>query len=342
MDEGKKEHEHHENHESHESHEHVNHVEHHQKTATEKIRQNPWILSSIVLGILAIVLLISMFSSGGISASDAGNKLIDFYTSMGVQNLTLLSVQETSGIYAVNISYKGQVVPLYITKDGKEIIQGITPTETSSSSNSNTPQANVPKSDKPTVELYVFAYCPYGLQMEKAIIPAIKLFGSDINFSIRQIGAMHGDFEKLEAQRQLCINKYYPTKYLDYVSAFASSSQIGACSGDATCLTPLLGSVYSSLGIDASKINSCIPTDGLTMYNKEVDNANAMGISGSPTLVINGVQASSDRSSEAAKGVICNSFSTVPSECSTTLSSTATSPGFGSSSSSSSSSASCS
>ena len=55
MDEVKKEHEHH--HEpTHEAmHEHVHeHVEHHKKTVTEKIRTNPWILASIILGILLI------------------------------------------------------------------------------------------------------------------------------------------------------------------------------------------------------------------------------------------------------------------------------------------------
>ncbi|VVB82444.1 Uncharacterised protein [uncultured archaeon] len=332
MDEEKKEHEH-----------VAEHVEHHKKSHTEKIRENPWIISSIVLGILSLILLISMFSGNftgnAISASQAGEKLLGYYNSMGVSNLTLDSVKEVSGVYQVNLDYKGQIVPLYITKDGKNSIDSLTPLESSSSD--STTQQEVPKADKPIVELYVFAYCPYGLQMEKAIIPVVKLLGNTIDFRIRQIGAMHGDYEKVEAERQLCIEKNYPSKYLDYISTFAADTTIGACSGDATCLTPLLSSIYTKLGIDASKINACMTTDGVTMYNNEVSNAQSMGISGSPTLVINGVQASADRNSEAIKGVICNSFNTVASQCSQTLSTTAASAGFGSGSSSSSSSASC-
>ncbi|VVB82508.1 Uncharacterised protein [uncultured archaeon] len=226
MDEVKREHEQH--------HEHVHeHVEHHKKSTTEKIRSNPWVLASIVLGVLALVLLISMLSSGNISANDAGKKLLNYYTGMGITNLSLSSITEVSGIYQVNLDYKGQIVPLYITKDGKNIITSLNPTETDSSS-SNTQSATVPKSDKPTVELYVFTYCPYGTQMEKAIIPVVSLLGNKIDFKIRQIGAMHGDFEKIEAQRQLCIEKNYPTKFLDYVLAFDSDS---SCStGDAACL----------------------------------------------------------------------------------------------------------
>ena len=34
--------------------------------------------------------------------------------------------------------------------------------------------------------------------MEKAMIPVVKLLGDKIDFTIRQIGAMHGDFEKLK------------------------------------------------------------------------------------------------------------------------------------------------
>ncbi|VVB82507.1 Uncharacterised protein [uncultured archaeon] len=80
-------------------------------------------------------------------------------------------------------------------------------------------------------------------------------------------------------------------------------------------------------------------SDGVTMYNTEVTNAENQGVSGSPTLIINGVQASADRSPEAIKGVICNAFNTVPSACSQTLDTNQASAGFGSGSSSSSSSA---
>jgi len=208
-----------------------------------------------------------------------------------------------------------------------------------SSSSTSTTTTEVPKSDKPTVELYVYSYCPYGLQMEKAIIPVVELFGDKIDFKIRQIGAMHGDYEKVEAQRQLCVEKNYPDKFLDYLLAFAEDT---SCStGADTCLTAKLTSLYTELGINANTINSCMTSDGVTMYNAEVSNANSEGVSGSPTLIINGVDVSVNRNPEAIKGEICNAFNDVPSECSTTLSTASASAGFGSSTSSSSSSASC-
>ncbi|VVB83303.1 Uncharacterised protein [uncultured archaeon] len=324
-------------------HEQEHSHEHHKKNLTNHFRENPWVLSTLICGVLVAVLLISTVTgglTGNISSKAAGEKLLKFYQSVGIENLSVDSVKQVSGLYEVDLSYKGKIIPVYITKDGKSFTESLTPTgdnsPSSSNSNSNT-QTTVPKSDKPKVELYVFAYCPYGTQMEKAMIPAVKLLGDKIDFTIRQIGAMHGDFEKVEAQRQLCIDKNYPDKYLDYVLAFDSDS---TCStGDASCVATKTGSIFSKLGIDASKINSCMTSDGLTMYNSEISNANSKGVSGSPTLIINGVTSQADRSPEGVKGAICSAFNNVPSECSQKLDTNQASPGFGSGTGSSSNSA---
>lgn len=319
---------------------------HKKSNLTEDMRKNPWILSTLVCGILSVVLLISIFSGGltgnVISAKSAGEKILTFYQDMGVEGLTLDSVNEVSGLYEVNLKYNGRVIPIYVTKDGKAFTDSLTPTEdSSSSSNQDTQQQEIPKSEKPIVELYVFTYCPYGLQMEKAMIPVVKLLGNKIDFKLRQIGAMHGEYEKIEAERQLCIEKNYPDKFLDYVLAFAEDTEIGSCSGDATCLVPKLNALYTKLGIDSSKINSCISSEGEKLYNAEVSNSNSKGVSGSPTLIINEVNAQASRSPEGIKGAVCSTFSEVPSECTQTLDNNQASAGFGAGTSSSSTSASC-
>jgi hypothetical protein len=330
MEEEKKEHE----------HEHTHAQEHPKKTNfTDKIRENPWILSTIICGALIIILLAATlsgnFTGNVVSKEKAADNLMNYLQNNIDSTITLVSVSEENGLYLANVEYQGQEIPVYITKDGSSYTTTLVPLVESSSQAQQTTE--IPKADKPSVELYVFTYCPYGTQMEKAILPAVKLLGDKIDFKIRQIGAMHGEYEEIEAKRQLCIEKNYPDKFLDYVSAFIGDAAIGACNGDATCLTPKLNAIYSNMGIDASKINSCMTTDGVTMYEAEVENAGAKGVTGSPTLIINGVSASASRSPEAVKGVICNAFNDVPSECSTTLSTDQASAGFGTGTSSSSS-----
>ena len=301
---------------------------------TDKFRENPWILSTLVLGIVSLILIVGNFSGvfGGmtgnvISSNDAGQKLLSFYEATGAEGLTLNSVEEVSGVYQVNFEYQGAVVPIFVTKDG-QLAGSLSQIKTDVNS-SSTSQEEVSKSDKPKVELYVFTYCPYGLQMEKAMIPVAKLFGNKIDFKIRQIGAMHGEFEAVEAKRQLCIEKEYPSKYLDYVDVFAKDTSIGSCNGDATCLAPKLNSLYSKLDITGNKIDSCMKTSGDSLYTAEQDNSQANGVSGSPTLIINGVVAQVSRNPDAIKEAVCSAFNAAPSECSQTLSTESASAGFG-------------
>jgi len=84
-----------------------------------RLRTNPWILSTFVLVILAVVLLAGSvgnfsFTGNAISADEAGNILMSAYPGISVD-----SVKEVSGVYQVNVLYDGQVIPLYVTKDGK-------------------------------------------------------------------------------------------------------------------------------------------------------------------------------------------------------------------------------
>lgn len=303
------------------------------ETLTFRMRENPWILSTFVFGLLVLILLIpfSGLTGNTISEKDVGTKLVDYLSSVGYSGFVVENVKNSNGVYLINTTYQGEAVPFYVTKSGYIIgnnLVSITGDATSSSS-SNTQTQEVPKTTKPSVELYVFTYCPYGLQMEKAAIPVAKLLAGKIDFKIRQIGAMHGDYEKVEAERQLCIEKNYPTKFLDYVLAFAENSEIGSCSGDATCLTPKINSLYTKLGIDKQKINSCMTSEGETLYNAEVQNSNSKGVSGSPTVLINGVSSSVSRSPAGVLDAVCQAFGTVPESCATQLSSISSVAGFG-------------
>ena len=114
---------------------------------TEKFRENPWILATFALGSVALVFLIISLSASitgnAVSGDIAGQKLVDYYTSLGVENLTLDSVKEVSGLYQINVLYNENVIPLYMTKDGKNIIEGLTPAEQEEEESPQTPDKTV-------------------------------------------------------------------------------------------------------------------------------------------------------------------------------------------------------
>jgi hypothetical protein len=214
------------------------------------------------------------------------------------------------------------------------------PAQQQKQANAQPQQANVPKSDKPKVELFVMAYCPYGLQMEKAYLPAWNLLKDKADMTIKFVSyAMHGLKEVEENTRQYCIQKEQPSKFQAYLKCFYTGAN-GQAPDYKTCM--------QQAGVSASQVDSCYSkTDKqfgiMAKYNDQASwlsgqfpifpihqsENDQYGVQGSPTLVINGVQSNVARTPEAVKQAICNAFNNKPSECNTNLDNSSFQPGFG-------------
>ena len=196
------------------------------------------------------------------------------------------------------------------------------------------------------------AMCPYGTQAEKGIIPALEALGNKIDFHLRFVSySMHGKNEIDENTRLYCVQKEAPKKLYDYMKCYLNENDPSKWE-----------SCISEVGIDKSKIDSCISSvdsefkitelynDKSTwnggrypQYNVDKGLNDEYGVRGSPTLVINGQVVKSARDSASYLDTICQAFNNAPEECGTKLSSTSPNPGFGyGSSGSSGSSGSCS
>lgn len=305
------------------------------KSITEKCRKNPWIVSTVILAIAVLFFLYSMMGSSGVSPSTAASKLLKFASENGV-NATIVGTKIVNGLYEVTLDIDGQELPLYVTKDGKFFTQMMYPldaetnTKTDNNNNQNT-NTQVPKSDKPKVELFVMTHCPYGTQAEKGMIPVFKLLGSKIEGHIRFVHYfMHGDKEEQETYTQLCIREQQNDKFLSYLECFLEDGDSPRCK--------------TKVGIDSTKLAACLANNASQAkqyYQSDATLSQDYGVQGSPTLVINGVEASSGRDSASFLKSVCSAFNAQASECSQTLSSTNPSAGFGYGTSSSGSTASC-
>ncbi len=228
-----------------------------------------------------------------------------------------------------------------VMKNGAELSnQGANYQPTSLPSQTPTTQepataTNIPKNDKPTVELFVMSKCPYGLQMEKALIPAYDLLKDKADISIKFVSyAMHGKEEVEENTRQHCAQRQDKDKYFAYLECYATNEDSAGC--------------MQISGLNENKINSCVTkankdfgimdkfNDQTTWLNGRypvypIDEAlnTKYGVQGSPTLVINGVQVESGRTPNTLKATICAAFNKTPSECSQTLAIASPQPGFG-------------
>jgi glutaredoxin len=203
-------------------------------------------------------------------------------------------------------------------------------------SNSNKPAPQIAnKKEVPEVELFVMSHCPYGTQIEKGLLPVLELLGGKIDFTLKYVDyAMHGLKEIEEQMWQYCIQETGRTELEEYLACFLEA-------GDrSTCL--------ASTGLDEGSLSSCVDNVDreysiMDLYNDESswksgrfplfpvfqDDTEKYGVSGSPSLVLNGEKITSMRDSNSLLETICNGFVTKPGECEELLSDTVPSPGFG-------------
>ena len=272
-------------------------------------------------------------------------KFVNTYLMQAGSTVTISNVTESYGLYKMTISVgSGQTVDSYVTKDGKlffpqalnisETEKAASGTNTNSKNDTNATPTNVSKTDKPTVELFVMSYCPYGNQKKKGILPVVSALGKKIDFKVKFCDySMHGEKELKENLTQYCIQKEEPSKFNDYLSCFLKSGD------SATCLT--------GTKIDKDKNDSCVSktdNDFKVMANfksntgfqgtypgfdvNKTDNTK-YNVGGSPTLIINGTEVTSGRDSASLLKTICSAFNEQPEECKATLSSNTPTAGFG-------------
>lgn len=278
-----------------------------------------------------------------ISSEEAGNKVVDYINTNLIQSgsCSLVSVQDTGGLYKVVTSYQGQQIPVYVTKDGTLLFVSNPVDITKAPTSTQTQTQTITKSEKPTVELYVMSFCPYGIQAEQLMDPVFNLLGSKADFKIRfiatvggstvdSIQSLHGSAEAQEDLRQICIMKNYDAKtYWNYLQTFDANCP--SLRDDATALGKCWKDAATKAGIDASSIETCSGTsDVINLLKADEALVSQYGITGSPTLLINGVQYGGGRSSASFQQGICSAFTTMPAECSQNVTSNSTASGSGS------------
>ncbi len=330
----------------------------------EKTQSKSFFNKKTILGIIILLLIIGY----GIYAKNQGKltmaKLFPKTISRDearakIENLikdsggkaTVKDVVEDGDLYKVTVSANGQDQSVYVTKDGMKFIPQVISFEDIAKQQkgaANSQQAaaskDVPKNDTPDVRLFVMSYCPYGTQMEKGILPVIAALGNKIKFSLEFVDySMHNDKatndrkELDENLRQYCIQKNEPAKLDAYLSCFLKKGQ----GTETSCM--------ASAGVNATQVASCITQTDTQFdvakdfndqntwnggqyppFNVNKDDNAKYGVQGSPTLVINDVEASAaGRDAASLLKIICGAFNNPPKECDAKLSTTAPASGFG-------------
>jgi len=300
-------------------------------------------IKKIIVPIIIVVVLLGAaaglyyLKGNNVSKDEAGTIAINVINNDVLQGQATATVKEVttskSGVYVVKIDLEGQEYSSYITKDGKIVFpQGV---EVAPKVENQTTQ-DVPKAEKSTAMLFVMSFCPYGNQAEDAMFPVIGLLKDKADVQLHYViysnynggGAeycldkedkycsMHGIQELNQGVRELCVQKYQPDKLWDFVS------QINvACTAQNadTCWQ----AIATKAGVDVNKIKTCQKDEAITLLASELALNEKYGVQGSPMLLINEKEFTGARSAEGYKSGVCAGFTTPPTECSQSLSSTA-------------------
>lgn len=281
-----------------------------------------------------------------LTPEEAKTRVTDFINKNLMQagsEVSIKEVSEENGMYKiiVNVS-EGQEITSYLTKDGKKFFPQVMDIDEVAAQNANKKSADageveapkdIPKTDKPEAELYVMSFCPYGVQAEDAMLPVFDLLKGKADIKIRfiasiegddinKVKSLHGPIEGIEDARQLCVAKNYDAETLwKYVSEINKNCYPIYRNGDEV-YKECREKAAKTAKVDVKKIEKCVTDEGPALIRAEDEAAGAKGVSGSPTIFINGAKYSGGRTAEAFKQAICSGFNTQPEECVKVLEST--------------------
>ncbi|MCL5438883.1 MAG: hypothetical protein M1268_02740 [Patescibacteria group bacterium] len=248
--------------------------------------------------------------------------------------INIVNIKESNGVYEFTLELgtgaNAQKYTSYITKDGKilftsgiktDVLGQQTQAQTQTQAKKLTCD-DLTKTETPNLTAFIVSNCPYGLQMQRVFKKAIEEAPQLTSFlNVKYIGSitdekiisMHGDKEAQENLKQICVREEQKDKYWDYISCYIKDGNSEACSATA--------------GVNVTQISSCISDKnrGLKYAQSDFDLANKLGVSGSPTLILNGKQTVSEfdfggRIPDAIKQTVCCASKNKPGFCSNTLS----------------------
>jgi len=205
----------------------------------------------------------------------------------------ILKDEEIQGSLSAFTSLDGKSIFFSEPQDIDEIIEYVAPPTPEPVDVEELKCDNMEKVEETKLEAFVVSYCPFGIQLQRM---ALELPEDLIdNVVIRYIGAvvdgkitsMHGDQEAVENHRQICLREEQSEKFYEYLSCFIKEGNTESC--------------LTETAVDTDMLTACMEDPARGIAYAEVDFAlqNEQGVSGSPTLILNGVKLSEYDSSIA-------------------------------------------
>jgi len=286
---------------------------------TEKMRNNPWVVSTFILAILALILIFSGGSSGGgttgsaitgnavavMDKTEATNKVLDFVNSQVDGEVTLVETTLKNGLYEIVVSYNGQQIPLYVTADGENLVQGVTPIDLLIEQ-ANTAAPTTPTSTTPTTPEAIAVSVDDDAVKGDPNAPVTMVEFSDyecpfcgryFNEVLPQIISAYVDTGKVKI-----VFRDFPLSFHPDAQKAAEAAE---CAGEQDAYWEMHDMLYSNqqaldvdslkgyaseLGLNTADFNDCLDSGAMAAeVAADIAEGKSYGVEGTPASFINGV-----------------------------------------------------
>ena len=299
-------------------------------------KKKTWKLMTITLSVL-VLLLVVLTLNGGITSfattgkvvaipqQEAATKIIGYLNSLVGGGVELMGVEDLGNIYEVSVKYQGQIIPTYITKDGKYYVSAIQELEAVTENVDATAGEKVeintegapsigPENAKVTVIEFSDYQCPYcgaaaGTHEQlinqfqtrdptwKPAVPELEALAKEgtIRYVFKNYPlGFHENAEKA-AEAGLCAEE--EGKFWEYHDLLYKNQE-------ALTVTDLK-KYATQIGINKQKFDECLDSGRMkTRVEEDMSDGTKAGVSGTPTYFINGIVMEGAVSFEDIKKVI--------------------------------------
>jgi len=264
----------------------------------------------------------SFLNFGSQNAEEAVGEAITFINDNMLEDgveAVLVSASEESGVYSFKMNINEEEFNSYVTKDGKilftsgmSLVVPEEPAEVAEVEKMTCEDIN--KTEKPVLEAFVTSTCPFGVQMQRILNEIVKNIPQIASYvKVEYMGAIReGDEAMQEHLRQICLREEQSDNFWAYIDCHIKEGNIDSC--------------LETAQVDVSKLTGCLTdtTRGLVYAEKDFANQNKYGVTGSPTLILDGEKVSEfgfgGRTAEAVKTMFCCAFQDKPDFCDIALS----------------------
>ncbi len=285
------------------------------------MRENPWILSTFVLGVLVLILIVGSFSGTltghAVSANDAGQQMLDYFNSNGVQGLAVDSVDEVSGVYKINFEYNGAVVPYYVTKDGK-LAGSLSPVKITNSDSTDSSNSQSTSSSA-RVDVGVDDDAIKG--DSNALVTIIEFSDYECPFCGRYFQQTYPQIirEYVDSGKVKIVFRDFPLSFHENAQKAGEAAECAGEEGNEAYWKmhdklfenqdkldiDSLKQYAKDIGLNSNNFNKCLDSGKMASeIQKDFKDGQDAGVSGTPAFFINGIPLTGAQPFEAFKKII--------------------------------------